>query len=335
MAVMAKGIDVSKYQGDINFEQVKADGIKFVIIRAGWAKGSIDGKFKRNADECTRLGIPFGVYWFSYALNENDARAEARACLNTIKGYKLQYPVCFDYEYDSVSYSVKKGVNVTKDSASKIAKAFLSTIESAGYWATNYTNLDFSNRYFDDSVKKKYDMWVAKYGSANDLAKKAGLWQYSSTGKVKGISGNVDLDYAQKDYPTLIANKSKNPTTNNAHAETTVGKDTYKIPSMYYPIFDPVFYQKKYNDLQEAVKTLVKSSAISNTADAIDWWLFQHFLNCGMNEKRQGSAEFDVNKYINNNPDLVKAFGSDWPAYYNHYIVAGKKEIEEGKRKPL
>ena len=336
MALKVQGIDVSKYQGDINFTKVKASGIKFVIIRAGWGKNNIDGKFKRNADECTRLGIPFGVYWFSYALNPNDAKQEANACLSLIKGYKLQYPVCFDYEYDSVSYSVKKGVNVTKESASAIAKAFLSTVEAAGYWATNYTNLDFSKRYFDDYIMKKYDIWAARYtSSAKDIAVGAGLWQYSSTGKVNGIVGNVDMDYAQKDYPALIAKKNNNPKTNSSSATTVPGADVYKIPSAYDPIFNADFYINKYPDLKAYINQLVAAKMIANTKEAIAWQLYQHFLMSGMNEHRQAFAEFDVVKYRNAQTDLNQLFGDEWPAYYLHYITAGKAEIAAGKRKPF
>ena len=316
-----KGIDVSKYQGDIDFNALKKSDIKFVIIRAGWGQNNIDGKFKRNIKECNRLGIPCGVYWFSYALNPTQAKAEAKACLTAIAPYKLQYPVCFDYEYDSVTYSVKHGVNVTKESASAIAKAFLSTIESAGYWATNYTNLDFSKRYFDQYIMTKYDIWAARYTStAKDIAATAGLWQYSSKGSVPGIKGNVDMDIAHKDYPALIAKLNRKSSNNNSLL--VLQRDNYKVPDVYKLVFDADYYFKKYKDLQQAFGVNVTERQ-----------LFEHFYNFGMKEARQAKADFDVIKYRKAYPDLDAAFKDEWSAYYIHYITTGANEIASGKRK--
>ncbi len=321
--LQVKGIDISKYQGDVNFEVLKNSDIKFVIIRAGWGQNNIDGKFKRNITECNRLGIPCGVYWFSYALNPVQAKAEAKACLTAIAPYKLQYPVCFDFEYDSVTYSVKHGVNVTKESASAIAKAFLSEVENAGYWATNYTNLDFSKRYFDDYIMKKYDVWAARYtATAKDIAATAGLWQYSSKGKVPGINGNVDMDIAHKDYPTLIANKNKKVTQNSSFL--VLQKNDYKVPDMYKLVFDANYYVQKYQDLKNAFG-----------ANPTERQLFEHFYLFGMKEARVAKDTFNVVKYRTAYADLNAAFGDEWSAYYIHYITVGANEIATGKRKPF
>lgn len=322
--LQVKGIDVSKYQGDIDFYKLKNSDVKFVIIRAGWGQNNIDGKFKRNIEECNRYNIPCGVYWFSYALNPAQAKAEAKACLTAIAPYKLSYPVCFDFEYDSVTYSVKKGVNVTKESASAIAKAFLSEIEAAGYWATNYTNLDFSKRYFDNYVMTKYDVWAARYTTvAKDIAVNAGLWQYSSKGSVPGIKGNVDMDIAHKDYPALIAAKNRKTTGGgNSKSLLVLQKDNYTVPSMYKLAFDANYYLNKYPDLQRAYGD-----------NPVDWTLFEHFYNFGMKEARQGCADFDVIKYRQAYPDLDAAFKDEWSAYYIHYIIVGANEIAQKKRK--
>ena len=322
--IQIKGIDVSKYQGDIDYNALKKSDIKFIIIRAGWGQNNIDGKFKRNIEQCNRFGIPCGVYWFSYALNPAQAKAEAKACLTAIAPYKLQYPVCFDFEYDSVTYSVKKGVNVTKESASAIAKAFLSEIESAGYWATNYTNLDFSKRYFDNYIMTKYDVWAARYTStAKDIAINAGLWQYSSKGSVPGIKGNVDMDIAHKDYPALIAAKNRKTTGGGQNTSLLVlQKDNYTVPEMYKLVFDSQYYLNRYSDLQQAFGKNVTERQ-----------LFEHFYNYGMKEARQAKNDFDVIKYRKAYPDLDKAFKDEWSAYYVHYITSGYNEIVQGKRK--
>lgn len=93
MATKIKGIDISTWQGTPDFSKVKAAGVQFVIARAGYGQNNIDKQFRRNASECNRLGIPFGVYWFSYALNAEMARQEARYCLEAVKGYRLEYPI--------------------------------------------------------------------------------------------------------------------------------------------------------------------------------------------------------------------------------------------------
>lgn len=203
-----KGIDVSKWQGTIDWEKAKADGVEFAMIRAGYGQGKLDECFKRNADECTRLGIPFGVYWFSYAYTPDMARNEAKFCLEAASKYALSYPVAFDFEYDSVDYAKKKGVTITKTLASALARAFLGKIEEAGYYAMLYANADYLSRYFDAELPKRYDTWLASWPSNpnpdNKPASAGGLWQYTSKGVVAGISGNVDMNYAYYDYPALI-----------------------------------------------------------------------------------------------------------------------------------
>lgn len=201
-----KGIDVSKYQGVIDWDKVKADGVEFAIIRAGYGYRTIDEYFKRNMEECARVGIPVGVYWFSYAITEADAIIEAKSCLDAIKPYKLEYPVAFDYEYDSVRYAKDNGVIVDKALASKICDAFCKTIENAGYYVLNYSNPDYLNRYFNAEIANKYDIWLAQWNNKVDLENppKCNLWQYTSKGKVNGINGNVDMNAAYIDYAGII-----------------------------------------------------------------------------------------------------------------------------------
>ena len=198
-----KGIDVSKHQGSIDWEKVKKAGVQFAMIRAGFGRNNIDPQFKRNITECNRLGIPCGVYWFSYAYTEAMAKKEAAYCLAAIKPYKIEYPVCFDLEYDTVKFAKTKGVTINKYLAYKLVRAFCSGIEKAGYYAMNYSNQDYLKNMFPEDTTKEYDLWYAYYHEKSNR-KDAGIWQYSSTGKVDGITGNVDLDLANKDYPALI-----------------------------------------------------------------------------------------------------------------------------------
>lgn len=205
--VAAKGIDVSKHQKTVDWEKVRAAGIQFAIIRAGYGKNNIDPYFKRNITECARLGIPVGIFWFSYALNEAEAKKEAEYCLAAIKPHEIEYPVYFDLEYDTGRYMRKNGLTLTKSIATRHAEVFLEAIEDAGYYAGLYANPDYLSRFFDGSLLQKYDLWLAHYKKNPDFANPSyscGMWQHSSTGRVNGISGNVDLDVAYKDYPTII-----------------------------------------------------------------------------------------------------------------------------------
>ena len=202
-----KGIDVSKWQGAIDWEAVKADGVEFAMLRAGYGQGNIDEQFSRNADECTRLGIPFGVYWFSYAYTEDMARKEAQYCLNAVAPYKLSYPIAFDFEYDSVDYASDKGVTVSKALASSLARTFLNAIEAAGYYGILYANPNYLSAYFEDDIPERYDIWLAKWPKDPDISVNpgpGGMWQYTSSGAVSGINGRVDMNAAYYDYPALI-----------------------------------------------------------------------------------------------------------------------------------
>lgn len=203
MSTIHKGIDVSKWQGVIDWEKVKADGVEFAMLRAGYGQGNIDEYFKRNADECTRLGIPFGVYWFSYAYTEAMARREAEHCLEAVRPYKLSYPVAFDFEYDSVSYAQKHGVTITKQRASDMTRAFCEAIRVNGYAPIVYANPDYLSRYFDADIANRYDIWLAQWPNnpdVNNPPRECTMWQYTSSGNVSGINGRVDMNVCYKDY---------------------------------------------------------------------------------------------------------------------------------------
>ncbi|WP_434798259.1 SH3 domain-containing protein [Terrisporobacter vanillatitrophus] len=192
-----KGIDVSKWNGNIDWKNVKNAGIDYVIIRAGYGTSTIDPKFKTYIEGAKSAGLKIGVYWFSYATTPEIAAIEAETCLNALSPYKssITYPVFFDFEYDSVRYANNNGVKVTKDLATAMANSFLNKVESKGYTSGIYTNRDFSSTYFTDDLINSNNLWVAQYGSTNTFGKPYSMWQYSEKGSVAGISGYVDLNY--------------------------------------------------------------------------------------------------------------------------------------------
>ena len=192
-----KGIDVSKWNGNIDWTSVKNSGIDYVIIRAGYGTSTVDPQFENYIQGASNAGLKVGVYWFSYATSPENAKIEAQSCLNTISKYKnnINYPVFFDFEYDSVTYAKNKGVNVTKSLATEIAQSFLSTVKSSGYSTGIYTNNDFGSTYFSDDLHYANNLWIAQYGSTNTFKKPYSMWQYSETGSVDGIKTKVDLNY--------------------------------------------------------------------------------------------------------------------------------------------
>lgn len=192
---MAKRIvDVSKWQGAINWEKAKPH-IDGAILRCGYGTDNPahdDEFFKRNADECTRLGIPFGVYLYSYASTVENAKSEAAHVLRLIKGYTLAYPVYYDLEEAG-----------TERGAVERARAFAEIIEGAGYWCGIYANLHWWNNNLvglDEFTK-----WVAQYNkSCHYKGEHLDMWQYSCTGKVPGITGDVDMNECYRDFPAEI-----------------------------------------------------------------------------------------------------------------------------------
>lgn len=203
------GIDVSRFQGNIDWQEVKREGIQFAMLRAGFGAGNIDVQFRKNAEGCTRWGIPFGVYWFSYAYTSQMARKEAELCLETIEDFSVEYPVCIDFEEDSVRYAVSRGVQVTRDLATDIVDAFCKRTEQLGYYAMYYSNLDFLDRMFAPWLRDKYALWLARYGEMPDIGRVA-MWQYSESGKISGVQGDVDLNRTWEDLGALIRDKGLN-----------------------------------------------------------------------------------------------------------------------------
>lgn len=196
------GIDVSVYQGNIDWERVKATGIDFAIIRCGYGSDIAkqdDSKFKRNADECTRLGIPFGVYLYSYANTIEKAVSEAEHVLRLIKGYKLSYPVFYDLE----------DANTTQKCSAKaiadIAEKFCEIICNAGFYFAVYANKYWFESVLTDKRFCTWDRWVAQYNDKLTYEKEHTMWQYTSQGRVDGIEGKVDMNYCYVDYPAKIS----------------------------------------------------------------------------------------------------------------------------------
>lgn len=200
---MKNGIDVSRWQGNINWSAVNTD---FVIIQAGYGRelSQKDSQFENNYNGCKAKNIPCGIYWYNYAKTPEDAEKEAAACLEIIKGKKFEYPIYYDVEEQAV-------LNLGKARVSAIIRAFLKKVEAAGYFVGLYMAASHLNSYVEDDIKNRYAVWVAHIGANKpSYSGSYGVWQYSWKGKINGISGDVDTDYAYVDYPTIIKNAGLN-----------------------------------------------------------------------------------------------------------------------------
>lgn len=193
---MMKGMDISKWQGAVDFAKVAASGIQFVILREGYRQ-AVDGKFFEYVNGCRANNIPVkGVYHFSYALNADQARNEAAFCIAQVEkaGLGKDTVIFYDFEYDTVKQAKEKGVNLGKNECVAFTKAFCEYVTSHGYKAGIYSNIDYHKNMYTDELISQYIYWLADYTGDPDYP--CMFHQYTSKGSVDGIAGNVDLDYS-------------------------------------------------------------------------------------------------------------------------------------------
>lgn len=188
---ISKAIDVSEHNKKIDWERVKESDVDFVILRVGYGndlKSQDDKYWEYNVSECTRLGIPFGVYIYSYAKSVREAESEADHVLRLIQGYNLSYPVYYDMEDNST-------LSIGSVGLKNNAIAFCNKIEAAGYEVGIYSGLYFTNTYLTDEVYNNWHRWMAQYNNQCDYKGAYEMWQCTSNGTVPGIEGRVDINF--------------------------------------------------------------------------------------------------------------------------------------------
>lgn len=233
------GIDVSQYQGVIDWEKVK-NHIDFAILRCGYGQdipGQDDPTFKRNADECTRLGIPFGVYLYSYAQNERDALSEARHVMRLIADYKMEYPIYLDLEDPRVG-------RLTNEQIERNCRVWADELQRHQYFPGFYASYYWWTAKLTGAFFKRYTRWVARY--AEELgAEGFDMWQYTDKGFVEGINAPVDRNYAYRDFPAEI----KAGGFNNFDKETPEPPDD----TMKYKVGDHVTFDHVYISSESSI----------------------------------------------------------------------------------
>lgn len=197
------GIDVSRYQGAIDWKRVKKSGVDFVLLRSSIGDGSTivsgeDIRFSSNVVEAKKAGLMVGAYHYLWAETVEDAITEAKFFIKTISPYTLDLPAVLDFEEPS------QLLNLTSEERTEIAKAFLEEVKRAGYYPMLYTNRSWATDYLNMDELKDYEVWLAEWFPSPSYRGDYGIWQYTAYGKVSGIEGDVDLDVCYKNYRKLI-----------------------------------------------------------------------------------------------------------------------------------
>lgn len=224
---MKRGIDVSSWQGRIDWSRVRPY-IDFAILRCGFGgndRRQDDAYFERNAEMCKALGIPFGVYLYSYAVNIDDAKSEVEHTLRLIRDKKLEYPVFLDVES-------KRQMSLPKERLTEIVSYYCEEMERAGYFVGIYSSVDRFLSNLDSRELDRFDRWVAEWGDRLEDKYNAGMWQNTAYEEMAGIDGRVDGDYALLDYPTIIREAGLNHLDENA-PKYRVGEKVYVSGSIY------------------------------------------------------------------------------------------------------
>ena len=343
----AVGIDVSTFQGDIDWSAVKNSGVKFVMIRCGYrgygTEGNlvIDSKFENNIKGALDNEIYVGIYFFSAAKTEEEALQEAAFAVDLIRNYDIKYPIAYDFEYFGDRYDPNSGNpyrtnGLSNEQLNANAKVFLNYIRSQGYTPSLYGSSSYLNSTWDSEVRSNNDVWVAHYGASKpSYTGSYTMWQYTSSGSVPGINANVDIDIDYSYYMNL-----NNIDITNYLFDATYYADKYSDLKKAYgynesqlkehwlncgikegrsasPVFDPIYYVNKYSDLKSAFGT--------NYALA-----YNHFIGDGIKEGRQASKYFNVKYYLNNYVDLQETFGPNNSRTLEHFMINGIKEGRQG-----
>ena len=186
-----KGIDVSEYQGVIDWAKVAKDGVQFAVIRAGYGRelSQKDKYFERNYAGAKAAGIQVGAYWYSYADSVGRGEQEAKTCLKVLEGKRFDLPIFFDQEYEP------EILKLSNNSRTNIILKFVQTIKAAGYECGLYSSTNFITTKLRANRLTTYPLWLAEYGSKLHYTGKVWAWQYTSKGRVAGIRGNVDCNH--------------------------------------------------------------------------------------------------------------------------------------------
>lgn len=282
------GIDVSKYNTNVNWEKVKAAGIDFVFIRLGYRGYGISGKlcadtlFESHITGALSAGLKVGVYYFTQALNTTEAKEEADYCIEKLKGYNVTLPIVLDYEFPNTGNGYTGGrmydAKLTKAAATNNCKAFCDTIKDSGYTPMIYANKnDLTNTIDGSALGKSYNIWLANYNAKSTYTGTYQYWQYTEKGTVDGISGYTDCNFyytgTSLDEPAATpAPSAKNVSISKATAESLTseiytGKAITPSPVLTYngqKLTPDTDYKVSYTDNKQIGKATITITGLGN-----------------------------------------------------------------------
>lgn len=300
---MFYAIDVSKWQGAVNWATVKNSGISHAMIRAGYGNSvrQTDPQFKRNVAGCELHGINWGVYWYSYATSPAQAQQEARCCLEVIKGLKPTMPVAYDIEYEPGILALS---NATRTA---MVKAFLEEIEKAGYYGILYASTNFIQTKLNWRELTQYDVWAAQYGSVCTCPLPYGIWQYSSSNPlgIPGYRNSLDCNRVYKDYPAIISSAGLNgftapdlnpaPDLSTKKQILTIGPvtmgDALQVQSLCKQLNitgENKLYTSKWNDAEKVTQTITAGPVSSGDA----WYIMKLCERLQLTEKELYKSDY-------------------------------------------
>lgn len=228
------GIDVSEWNGDIDWKKVKESGVSYAIIRVGgrYTRSGgyfTDSSYEENIKEALAAGLDVGVYFFSAAINTTEAKQEAAYVMKLISGYNINLPVVMDYEYESGHAGRLYDAHLSKNAATNVVKAFCSSVEAKGYVGMIYASMSVLRDDMNPAViAKSYPVWTAQYNVTDDLTTAHSYWQYSSTGVVPGMPGATDLDFRYIKKPVAVKSLTQKSST-----DSTITLTWKKVPEVY------------------------------------------------------------------------------------------------------
>lgn len=243
MQKIAKVIDISSHQGEIDFQRVKAARYSAVIIKAGQGLRQMGTFRDKYLPAVLAAGLDWGAYWWSDSVSGTEAKAEAKAFLKALEGLKPTYPVYMDQEYNSPPARLGQSAQA-RQLRTDLVKLFLDTLQDAGYYAGLYASTDWLQNWVYDTQLTAYDKWVAQYASRCTYQGSYGMWQHHGNvpgfvGRVDGISVPVDLNDCYKDYPSIIKANQLNGWT-----------ELDKLPA--------IDYKAKYQQLLDELQALLE-----------------------------------------------------------------------------
>lgn len=347
MVKKKKGIDVSYHQGNINFKSVKTAGIEFAILREGY-RNSLDTKFFEYVKQCKAVGLPIlGVYHFSYALDEKQAKEEGEFCVKNVEkaGLGKDILIFFDFEYDTVKKAKAAGVTLGASQCRKHTVAFCEAVKAAGYTPGIYTNNDYRKNMYDAATLKPYLLWLADYTGGPDV--ECIIQQYSSSGKVNGISGNVDIDYYYPEFVSNIQNGGSKMYSRNEVikvAKSWIGKKesdgTHKTIIDLYNTLNPLprGYKMKYTDSWCAATPSAIAAKLGYTdiipVECSCGFLIENAIKMGCWQENDGYVPKPADLVLYDWDDSGKGDNTGWPDHigtvYEVFESAGYFTVIEG-----